>query len=176
MHQGERAAELDEREEPRKIERVNIMSLANLCRANVRRYVETVPLYGSARIYAEERPKYEDWSKDATHLMMLWVTETDRTGKTHLDKYRPDLEPYPKYKIQYGETGGARVWLNICIMDEQEYKETLARARDEAWQTIESRARWKDFSGPDNSQMTGQIDEVVPSYIADIIQKVSRRR
>lgn len=148
------------------------MSLRNLQRATVRRYVESTPLINRARIYCEERSTYSEWSKDATQLMTLWVTETDRTGASHLDKYRPDLDDEPAYKIEYKDNGATRVWLNICILDETEYNETLRRARAEAWTTIESRAKWGDFGAPAKSEMTGKIDEVIPQYITDILDRV----
>lgn len=148
------------------------MSLRHLQRATVRRYVESTPLINTARIYCEERSTYTEWSKDATELMTLWVTERDRTGATRLDRYRPDLEDEPAYKIEYKDNGAARVWLNICILDEAEYNDVLSRARNEAWTTIESRLKWEGFRAPSKSEMSGKIDEVIPQYIADVLDTV----
>lgn len=145
------------------------MSIRNLQHASVRRYVETEPFIKTARIYAESRPTYEAWAKDAEELTMLWVTETDSQGKRRLDKDRPSLDAYPEYKVQYDQNMGARFWVNICCTNEEEYNRIIREARAESLYVMENRQRWKDFSTP--SELTGTIDEVQPAAVRQIVSK-----
>lgn len=147
----------------------NKMSIRNLQYASIRRYVEEEVTRRTVRIFAEERPKYEQWAKDAGQLLGLWVTETDSAGERHIDRNRPDLDPEPLFKLQFTPNLGARVWLNVCIADEAEYKRTLSEARAEAAYILEQKARWKDFNA--KSEMTGRIDEVVPEPLRAIVSK-----
>lgn len=145
------------------------MSIKNLTRASARRYVETEPFIKTARIYCESRPTYSQWAEDAEELTMLWVTETDSQGKRRLDKDRPDLDPYPEYKVQYDQSMGARFWVNICTTSEEEYNRILQEARAEAAYTLEQKARWKDYTS--KNELTGTIDEVKPTAIREITAK-----
>ena len=147
----------------------NKMSIRNLQFANIRRYIEEETVTHTVRIFAEERPKYEQWAEDAKQLLGLWVTETDSTGERHIDRNRPDLDLEPLFKLQFTPNLGARVWLNVCIADEAEYKRTLSEARAEAAYILENRMRWKDFTAP--SELTGKIDEVVPEPLRAIVSK-----
>lgn len=145
------------------------MSVRNLANAAVRRYVETEPFIKTARIYAESRPTYEAWAKDAEELTMLWVTERNKYGENRLDPNRPNLDPLPEYRLQFTQDMGARFWVNICCTNEEEYNRIIREARAESLYVMENRQRWKDFSTP--SELTGEIDEVTPAAVRKIVSK-----
>lgn len=145
------------------------MSLKNLQHANIRRYIEEKPMIREARIYCESRPTYKQWAEDASELIYLWVTERNKYGENRLDPNRPDLDPYPEYKVQYDQSMGARFWVNVCTTSEEEYNRILQEARTEAAYVLENRQRWKDFSTP--SELTGTIDEVAPAAVRKIVSK-----
>lgn len=145
------------------------MSVKNLTHATVRRYVEEVPMIRQARIYAESRPTYKQWAEDASELTYLWVTERNKYGENRLDPNRPDLDPYPEYKLQFTQDAGARIWVNICCTNEEEYNRIIREARAESLYVMENRQRWKDFSTP--SELTGEISEVAPAAVRKIVSK-----
>lgn len=145
------------------------MSIRNLQHATVRRYVEEVPMIRQARIYCESRPTYKQWAEDAEELTMLWVTETDSQGKRRLDKDRPSLDAYPEYRLQCTQDMGARIWVNICCTNEEEYNRIIREARAEAAYTLEQKARWKDYTS--KHELTGKIDEVAPAAVRQIVSK-----
>lgn len=145
------------------------MSLKNLQHANIRRYIEEKPMTREARIYCEARPTFEAWEKDARELLGLWVTETTSTGERRIDKDRPDLDPFPEFKIQYTESMGARTWVNVCCTDAEDYNRIIQTARTEAAYTLEQKAKWKDYTSKD--ELTGTIDEVAPAAIREITAK-----
>lgn len=150
------------------------MSLANLKRASCRRYVESTALLDRCRIFAEEEKDYATWSKHATELMTLWVTETDRTGASHLDKYRPELDSEPTYKIEFKDQYTARIWVNICCLNQTEYETALRQGRDEAWTTMNSRQRWQDYTPSTKSEMWGRFEEVTPKWLNDTLDSINR--
>jgi hypothetical protein len=149
------------------------MSLRNLTLANVRRYAEVEPYIRTARIYAEERPTYDQWSKDATELVKHWATDTDGNGNLHPDRDAPKLDDTPAYKLEFPDYGGARVWVNVCCCDETEYNQTLSAARKEAAYILTNRMRWKDFTTKSEIDRK-QIGEVVPEAMRDILFRFNR--
>lgn len=150
------------------------MSLDNLKRASCRRYVESTALLDRVRIFCEEAKDYGTWSRNATELMAKFVTQTDRAGRSHLDRYRPDIDPEPAYKVQYLDPFTARIWVNICCLNEEEYQTALSKGREEAWTTMQSRQRWKDYTPPAKSEMWGRIEEATPQWLNDTLDRISK--